>query len=144
MMTEKARKGIQRLADKSRDAIICSIDDEGYPTAKTVFIARHEGLHTFWFSTNTSAIRTGNWRQRPKASVYLVNHLTFHGLNLTGEMEVLTDDATKQAFWKKGDEQYYPLGVTDPDYCILRFTARTGNYYHGLQKCLFDVAEFEG
>ena len=24
---------------------------------------------------------------------------------------------------------YYPEGVTDPDYCVLRFTAETGRYY---------------
>ena len=36
------------------------------------------------------------------------------------------------------DEKYYPLGPTDPDYCILRFTADKGNYW-GLQKHLFSV-----
>jgi general stress protein 26 len=24
---------------------------------------------------------------------------------------------------------YYPQGVTDPDYCVLRFTAQSGRYY---------------
>ncbi len=24
---------------------------------------------------------------------------------------------------------YYPLGVTDPDYCVLRFTADAGRFY---------------
>ena len=25
--------------------------------------------------------------------------------------------------WRDGDEQYYPGGVTDPNYCVLKFTA---------------------
>jgi pyridoxamine 5'-phosphate oxidase len=62
---------------------------------------------------------------------------------LTGKMQVYTDNETKLAFWKQGDEMYYPLGPTDPDYCILRFTADRGNYYHGLQKHLFSADETE-
>jgi general stress protein 26 len=25
--------------------------------------------------------------------------------------------------WLEGDTMYYPGGVTDPDYCVLKFTA---------------------
>ena len=28
-----------------------------------------------------------------------------------------------------GDAMYYPRGVTDPDYCVLKFTAERGRYY---------------
>jgi general stress protein 26 len=41
--------------------------------------------------------------------------------------------------WREGCEKYYPLGVTDPDYSVLRFTARWGNYYHGLANVTFEV-----
>jgi len=142
-MNQEVRNDIIKLIENSRDAIVCSIDENGYPNAKTMFRARNEGLYNFWFSTNTSAIRTGHWLKRPKACIYFVDANDFHGLMLTGQMQVCTDDETKQAFWKKGDEQYYPLGPTDPDYCILRFMADRGNYYHGLQKYLFSVDEIK-
>jgi general stress protein 26 len=48
---------------------------------------------------------------------------------LIGTVEVLEDAATKELIWREGDTIYYPLGVTDPDYCVLRFTAETGRYY---------------
>ena len=38
-------------------------------------------------------------------------------------MEVLTDAKSKEMIWREGDEQYYPGGVTDPNYCVLKFTA---------------------
>lgn len=44
-------------------------------------------------------------------------------------MEVLTDAASKELIWRKGDTEYYALGVIDPDYCVLRFTADRGRYY---------------
>lgn len=140
-MNEQIKQDIISLVENSRDAIVCSIDENGFPNAKTMFRAKNEGLKTFWFSTNVSAIRTGHWRERPEACIYFVDHDDFHGLMLTGKMTICDDAETKLEFWHEGDEQYYPLGPTDPDYCILLFTADKGNYYHGLQKNLFDVGE---
>lgn len=42
-----------------------------------------------------------------------------------------------------GDEIYYPEGVDDEDYCVLRFTAEKGNYYHKLTKEIFSLEELE-
>ncbi len=142
-MNEKDKKAILSLVEKSRDAIVCAVDENGFPSAKAMFLKKHEGLFTLWFSTNTSALRTAMWQQNPKACVYLVDHKGFHGLTLTGEMEVLSDAASKEALWSVGDRIYYPKGVTDPDYSVLRFTAETGNYYHNLKKSFFNQAQWE-
>jgi general stress protein 26 len=48
---------------------------------------------------------------------------------IKGTMEIFEDDASKKMIWREGDTMYYPLGVTDPDYCVLKFTAQTGRYY---------------
>ncbi len=143
-MDAQIKREIEKLVGESRDAIVCSIDKEGYPNAKTMFQKKKEGLSVIWFSTNTSAIRTGQWMLQPKACVYFVNHGEFRGLMLIGDIEVLQDDVSKQALWEPGDEMYYPLGSKDPDYCVLRFTASKGNYYHGLRKHLFAMDELEG
>ena len=54
-------------------------------------------------------------------------------------MEVLTDAASKEEIWETGDEMYYPLGVTDPDYCVLKFTAFDGRYYANFKSENFPV-----
>jgi general stress protein 26 len=37
----------------------------------------------------------------------------------------------KKLFWKNGMQNIYKNGgVNDPDYCILRFTAKNGRYYY--------------
>jgi general stress protein 26 len=48
---------------------------------------------------------------------------------LKGTMDVLTDAESKEMIWRDGDTMYYSGGVTDPDYCVLRFTAASGRYY---------------
>lgn len=59
--------------------------------------------------------------------------IRYTGVMLKGKMEVLTDPETKEMIWRKGDTMYYPGGVTDPDYCVLRFTAESGRYYCDLK-----------
>jgi general stress protein 26 len=71
--------------------------------------------------------------------VYFFHPLFFKGVMLKGTMEVLTDIETKARFWNKGDTKYYPNGVTDPDYCILKFTAQTGRCYANFSSGDFDI-----
>jgi general stress protein 26 len=59
---------------------------------------------------------------------------------LKGTMEVLQDNVSKQMIWREGDEMYYPEGVTDSDYCVLRFTAQNGRYYSNFKSVNFEVA----
>lgn len=58
---------------------------------------------------------------------------------LIGKMEVLTDDAIKREIWQNGDALFYKKGVTDPDYCVLRFTAERGRYYRDLKTESFEL-----
>ena len=58
---------------------------------------------------------------------------------LTGKMEVLTDSESKKMIWKKGDTVFYKQGVTDPDYCVLKFTAFRGRYYRDLKTEDFEI-----
>lgn len=128
-MNEQVKKNIIKLVKGSRDAVVCSIDQNGFPNAKAMFIAKSEGIQSLWFSTNVSAGRTKQWMEQSQACLYILDSNNIHGLMLVGNMTVLTDDETKKKFWKQGDEQYYPMGPTDTDYCIIRFTTKEGKYW---------------
>ena len=139
-MNEEA--AIQRsleLADRSETAMLGTNGDDGYPNIKAMLKMENEGLKVIWFSTNTSSKRVGQLARDKKACVYLVDTKPFEGLMLVGEVEVLTDAESRQRIWRDGFEQYYSKGVDDPDYTVLRFTSRWGNYYHGLQNVTFEV-----
>jgi general stress protein 26 len=41
--------------------------------------------------------------------------------------------------WQKGDIIYYSQGVTDPDYCVLKFTAIEGRYYSNFKSESFVI-----
>jgi general stress protein 26 len=121
---------IENLIDHQSTAFIGSVDGDGFPNMKAMLAPRNrEGLKTLWFTTNTSSRRVAQYRKNPKSSVYFCDQRYFRGVMLRGSMEVLEDPASKQLIWREGDEQYYPGGVTDPDYCVLKFTAETARAY---------------
>ena len=121
---------IAQMADKLPIAYISSVDQEGFPWTKAMLKPRkREGIKTFYFTTNTFSIRVAQYKTNPKASIYFCDTEGFKGMMLRGRMEVLTDAKSKEMIWRNGDEQYYPGGVTDPNYCVLKFTATDGRFY---------------
>jgi general stress protein 26 len=130
---------ITALIDETEHIIVCSVDENGFPNAKAMFKTEHEGYKSFLFSTNTSSMRVQQFRNNPKASIYFKGTQKINGLMLVGRMEVCMDRELKARLWADGCEIYYPLGIDDPDYCVLRFTAEKGNYYFNLHKYQFDI-----
>ena len=127
------------LANKSTIAMLGTNGDDGYPNIKAMIKVENEGLRTVWFSTNTSSRRVAQLLRDPKVCVYFVDFENWMGLMLVGDVEILQDQASRERLWHKGDEKYYPLGVTDPDYTVLRFTAQWGNFYHRLSNVTFEL-----
>lgn len=129
-MIRDAVQTIGNLIDKQGVSLISSVDGDGFPNTKAMLPPRrHEGIKIFWFTTNTSSMRAAQYRANPNACIYFFDKRFFHGVMLKGTMEVLEDADSKEMIWQEGDTMYYPKGVTDPDYCVLRFTAQTGRYY---------------
>ena len=127
---------IEGFIDKQKVSFICSIDDDGFPNVKAMLKPRKRaGLKEFYFSTNTSSMRVRQFLANPKASIYFYHKglIKYVGVMLTGKMEVLTDQETKNAIWRRGDTLFYKQGVTDPDYCVIKFTAEKGRYYCDLK-----------
>ena len=139
MQKEEAIKEALALANRSGIAMVGTNGDDGYPNIKAMLKMENEGLNRIWFSTNTSSKRVGQLVQNSKVCVYFVDFEQWKGLMLVGDVEVLQDAESKQRLWREGFEKYYPLGVTDPDYTVLRFTARWGNYYHALSNVTFEL-----
>ncbi len=132
--TNPALMGIKELIGQMADTLpityISSVDESGFPWVKAMLSPRvREGIKVFYFTTNTFSLRVAHYKANHKASIYFCDTDGFRGMMLRGTMEVLTDDNTKKMIWRDGDTEYYPGGVTDPNYCVLRFTAIDGRFY---------------
>jgi len=135
-----ATKTLIDLVDSAASAIISSVDENGYPNTKAMLPPRkHEGLRVFYFTTNTSSMRVKHYTVNSKACIYFYDNRKFLGVMLKGAMEVLQDSTSKEMIWRIGDEMYYPQGVIDPDYCVLKFTAQEGRFYSNFKSESFAV-----
>lgn len=140
-MLRDPEKTIGKLIDKAGNAFLCYTDAEGFPVTRAMLPPRErEGIRIFLFSTNTSSNKVACFRKDSRASIYFVDKRFYRGISLAGHIEVLEDAASKKRIWQAGDTIYYPGGVSDPDYCVLRFVAEKGRYYSNFKSEDLEIA----
>ena len=135
-----AEKTVGNIIDKQKFCYLTSIDSDGFPNTKAMLQPRkREGIREIFFSTNTSSRKVKSFRGNSKSCVYFCDTRFFRGVMLKGTIEVLEDSQSKELIWQVGDLMYYSKGVTDPDYCVLRFTTSEGRYYANFKSETFQV-----
>lgn len=139
-MMKDSEQTIGNLVDKSSTAFISYVDNKGFPVTKAMLKPRErQGIKVFLFSTNTSSNKVKFFRENPKASIYFMDRRFFRGISLIGTVEVLETSEAKERIWQESDTMYYKGGVTDPDYCVLKFTAIKGRYYSNFHSEDFEI-----
>ena len=134
-------KRIGNLIDKQGVSFISSVDEMMVIPIRRLCCRRGEERVSRYFILPRIRLlmRVSQYKYSPKACIYFCDRRFFWGAMLTGTMEVLEDSFYKEMIWQEGDTMYYPEGVTDPDYCVLRFTAEQGRYYSNFSSENFEV-----
>ena len=81
----KTRDDIIKVIKKQKVAFIASVDEEGFPNIKAMFVPRKIEGNCFYFSTNTSSMRSQQFIKNPKASIYFFSkgRFKYEGIMLT-------------------------------------------------------------
>ena len=131
---QQTEQFVANLFNGQNLSFIGSIDHEGFPNIRAMLRPRkREGISIIYFSTNTPTNKVKHFLENEKACVYFCDPINFQGAMLAGTMEVLETPEEKEMLWRTGDELYYPGGVTDPDYCVLRFKTKSVRTYSNFQ-----------
>ena len=128
-------KEIFKFIKKQKTAVITSIDENGYPATRAMLTPRIIEAKYLYFSTNTSSNKVNQYLKNKKACVYFYKKgkIKYQGVMIKGSMEVCQDAITKERVWRFGDSLFYKQGVTDPDYCVLKFECQEMEYYCDLK-----------
>ena len=131
---------ILEFISEQKTAFIGSVNEQGYPVIRAMFAPRKMDGNEIYFTTNTSSNKIKQYLANNKACIYFYKRgkFKYQGVSVIGEMEVCTDQETKDEIWRFGDKLFYKKGVTDPDYCVLKFTCKSAEYY-----CDFKVERLE-
>jgi len=124
---KKAEKIIssQTVKNGKFNGEFCSLvllDHEGYPTASVLTAAASEGIKFLYFGTGIDSNKYKRAKANSKASVHFGTGE--HSITLVGEIEILSDNASKAKFWYDGLEHHFPQGSTDPNYVVLKFSTK--------------------
>ena len=84
-------------------------------------------------------MRVSQFLKNTRACLYVGQTSFFKSVLLRGTMEILTDSTSKEMIGQEGDTRYYPEGGTEPDDCVLKFTAFAGRYYSGFKSEDFTI-----
>ena len=128
-----------KLLEEGKAASFTTIDEEGYPHTRGIFnlrnikqfptlsdfFKRHQEDLTIYISTNTSSNKVRHVKTNSKVSMCVLNPDSGRGITLGGEVEVITDEKIKKELWLDWWTQYYPKGVNDEDYTILRLRPKS-------------------
>ncbi len=131
-------------------AYLTTIGENGIPYTRAMFNLRNEKYFSelskvfknydndllVYFSTNTSSSKVKHVRTNPNVAVYFcrAEPEDFRGVMLSGAIEIITDKKTKEELWLDWWDKYYPKGVTDEDYTVLRLLPKFVEIYFKLEK----------
>ena len=88
---------ILHFISEQKTAFIASVNEQGYPVIRAMLAPRKIDGNEIYFSTNTSSNKIKQYLSNNKACVYFYKRgkFKYQGLTITGEMQVCTDQATK-------------------------------------------------
>lgn len=134
------KEEIIKFISKQKTSFISSVDENGFPVTRAMLAPRKIDGNEIYFSTNTSSKKIKQYKDNPKACVYFYKRgkIKYQGVTIKGTMQICTDQPTKEMIWRFGDRLVYKKGTTDPDYCVLKFTCKSAEYYCDLKIQNFD------
>jgi general stress protein 26 len=78
---EKVKEKAKKLANK-KIAFVGSINKNNVPNIKAMLVVKHDGLKTFYFASNNSAMRTEQYKHNNNACIYFNGGPVYKGLML--------------------------------------------------------------
>jgi len=128
-----------QLLIEAEAAFFSTIDENSFPHTRALFNLRnkeqfpelskifkdHKNDLLLYFSTNTSSAKISHIKSNPAVSVCYCIPKDFRGLTCGGNVEIVTDKKIKKTLWLDWWIKYYPKGVDDEDYTILKLVPKT-------------------
>ncbi len=155
MNDSELKKAAADLMETASGAYVTTVGADGYPRTRVMFnlrnrkefptlaplFAGHDDDLLLYLGTNTSSAKIGELKRNPKGCVYFSDYPRFVGMMLAGDLEVVADLRTRKSLWVEGWERYYPAGVEDPDYTVLRLLPRFVSGWYRSARIAFRVTD---
>ncbi|MFW9949860.1 MAG: pyridoxamine 5'-phosphate oxidase family protein, partial [Candidatus Thorarchaeota archaeon] len=94
---------------------------------------------TIYISTNTSSTKVTHLSKNPTMCVYYCDPEDFKGFMLGGSAQIVDNMELKKQIWLDWWTRYYPGGLEDPDYTLIRMEPKKARFYYKLNQVNFEI-----
>ena len=119
-MSDNLVSRAESIVSNASVATIARVDSGGYPSASTISRIGNEGIGVVWFATGLKSRKAQAFKLNNKASVCYREGES--NITLVGTIKIVTDPELKRELWLDWFIDHFAGGITDPNYCLLRFT----------------------
>ncbi|MFX1256224.1 MAG: pyridoxamine 5'-phosphate oxidase family protein [Promethearchaeota archaeon] len=153
MDDKELRKFALDLMTRTKVAFLATIDEEGlpqiraienlrnpdkFPHSSKIFIGYDDNFLVY-VSTNTSSEKIKQIINNANIAIYYCIPEEYKGVMIRGYAEIVDDLEIKKKIWIKRMKIYYPKGIEDPDFTLLRLIPNYIKGYYKLQKHIVDL-----
>lgn len=153
MNDKKLRKFTLDLMTRTKAAYLTTIDEDGLPQIRAienlrnpdkfphqskVFVGYDDNFLVF-ISTNTSSEKVKQIKNNPNIAIYYCIPEEYKGVMIRGYAEIESDLEIKKKIWEKRMKIYYPEGVKDPDFALIRLIPNYIKAFYRLQTYIIDL-----
>ena len=106
------------------------IDEQDYPSVSAVSLQNPENISELYLTTTMDSNKARRLHKNNKASINCYTEA--NNITLVGECEIFFDQETKSKYWQTwitSGADIYPDGVSDPNYCFIKFTTRRASLW---------------
>jgi len=107
-------------------AVLALVDENGYPSASTLTIARADGINWLTFATSPDSNKAKRLAKNSRASVCIAS--SEYNITLVGTVEVITDIDIKKDMWFEPMSHMWS-GPEDPNFFAIRFKTERYNLF---------------
>ena len=107
------------ILDRCGYVTLSTIDEQGFPRPVAIDVISHNGIRELWMTTYRNSEKARHLSSNPKAGISFVREAD--SVSLIGIAEIITEKNMLKRYWKAFFYHYYPDGVDDGNYCLIRF-----------------------
>lgn len=120
------RKAEALLAECSA-VTIASVNSDGFPRPVPMAKGETEGCGIVWMATGADSVKVADFMCNPKAG--LCYDKDGSSVCLRGIVEIIDDADIRREKWQDWYINHFPGGPADPNYVLLRFTAKEATFW---------------
>jgi general stress protein 26 len=108
------------IIDSARSRTFITVDENGKPQARTMYVFPPEENMVVWLGTSTESRKVKQIKNNPNVMVFYYDTKGRSYVSLAGQARIVNDPEKKAHYWKKSWTRYYP--DPDKDYILIEVT----------------------